>query len=33
MDLNVMKLANRESGQSSQDFLNKVDSKLMIDVN
>ena len=33
MDLNVMKLANMESGQSSQDFLNKVDSKLMIDVN
>ncbi len=33
MDLNVMKLANMESGQSSQDFLNKVDSKLMMDVN
>lgn len=33
MDLNIMKLANMESGQSSQDFLNKVDSKLMIDVN
>ena len=33
MDLNVMKLANMESVQSSQDFLNKVDSKLMMDVN
>ena len=33
MDLNIMKLANMESGQSSQNFLNKVDSKLMIDVN
>lgn len=33
MDLNVMKLANMESGQSSQEFLSKVDSKLMLDVN
>lgn len=33
MDLNVVKLANMETGQSSQEFLDKVDSKLMVDVN
>ena len=33
MDLNVIKLANMETGQSSQEFLDKVDSKLMVDVN
>lgn len=33
MDLDVIKLANMETGQSSQEFLNKVDSKLMVDVN
>ena len=31
MDLNVVKLANMESGQTSQEFLSKVDSKLTID--
>ena len=33
MDLDVIKLANMETGQSSQEFLDKVDSKLMVDVN
>ena len=32
MDLNVIKLANMESGQTSQEFLNKVNSKLVMDV-
>ena len=33
MDLDVIKLANLENGQSSKEFLDKVDSKLMVDVN
>lgn len=32
MDLNITKLANLEAGKSKE-FLNKVDSKLMIDIN
>ena len=32
MDLKVMKLANMESGEASEEFLKKVDSKLMLDV-
>ena len=31
MDLNIIKLANMESGQSSQEFLDKTNSKLMLD--
>ena len=32
MDLKVMKLANMESGEAPEEFLKKVDSKLMLDV-
>ena len=32
MDLKVIKLANMEGVQTSEEFLKKVDSKLMMDV-
>lgn len=32
MDLNVVKLINMENANSSQEFFNKIDSKLMVDL-
>ena len=32
MELNITKLANIEGNKSQQDFLNRIQSKLMMDV-
>ena len=33
MDINLMKLLNNESKDTDKDFFNKIDSKLVMDVN